>query len=270
MLWPRLQPLLSLRATGTGIVEGAVPANVVQEVFSRAEAALTTLIKHAGERLGLDARLIEHLRHLPAQRFAYGSFEVAFRAPEVSDDVDQEIIEHANAVFAKAAELLKSGIELSQVEATTEKEELGKDIDDRLAIFEAAKALSPSGRSQIEEIQISGTLTGRPPYRPALLNKYTYRSASESVKKIRKVERTHPPTQFRGWIRQVTDIKPYQFVLFQPDDESKVVFELDADNESLWADATDAIKHHREVIVVGKNKPKTSRFLATSILPVKV
>jgi hypothetical protein len=266
MLWPQLQPILSLRAIGTEIMQGAVRGRVVQETVGRADGAMRALVEYAGGQLGLAAGLIRRLCEPPANRFALKSFEVSFRAPDLGD-VDEATKAQATKVYEMVGELMRRGIHLAHDDHPALPLSEG-DIVRAEAILLAAKSLSPTGRSDVEEVQVSGSLVGTTELQPTRLTKTTHRNASRALAKLKREDHADAPMQFRGFIRQITDRKPYQFVLYKRETDEKIQFDVDESSEGLWVDAAEAIKLHRDVIVSGNRIPNTGRFSAIAINPV--
>lgn len=268
MLWPELQPVLSIRAKGDAITHDLLLGSVIQETVKRAEEAMEKLTTHVGKRLGMSAEKIRQLWDLPTQRFAFGSFEISFRAPSLPPDNadDSELTqEDVQAVYSKVSALLRVGLTVADDEenvATT-----NADQEERLAILEAAKALSPTGHGKIESIDVFGTLVGRTETTKAVLGKRTHSYASKAIQELKKKPTPDPRVQFHGRIIQITEKMPREFVLAKRDNEERVTFMFDDEHKALWTDAADAIKQGTEVIVSGIRHPKQVKVFVTSILP---
>lgn len=263
MLWPQLQPILSLRAVGKEITHGAVRGRIIQETVSRADGAIRALVEYAGTKLDLAAELIKRLSEPPAHRFALRSFEVSFRAPDLGD-IDEPSKAKAAEVYLIVGDLLRSGLELVRSEEGTT--DVGPaDVGRQEAMLKAAVSLSPSGRTDVEEVHLSGTLVGTTELHPAKLTKTAHRQASSALQKLQKRDESTAPLQFRGFIRQITDRKPYQFVLYTRENDEKIHFDVEGENERLWVDAAEAIKTHAEVIVSGKRIQNSTRFSTIAI-----
>ena len=86
MLWPHLEPIFALRAIGDDLSEGNVPMSVIRQVIDGATTSLKKIansIFEDAKRQGRKANSIRQFYDLPAVGFAYNSYEVAFRLPDI-------------------------------------------------------------------------------------------------------------------------------------------------------------------------------------------
>lgn len=156
MLWPHLQPVFSLRAIGEGLAPGKVPASVIRQVVEGASTALRKAAIHfLNKNNQQEARkTLKSFYDLPAQHFAYNSFEVAFRLPEsaqqtlLAEDI-QEIHEIGTA--------LQTAIELMQLNSN-DSENLQK-LD--ILLLEALEKISPPLSGIVTEFEVGGTLLNK-------------------------------------------------------------------------------------------------------------
>lgn len=81
MLWPHLMPLLAVRMIGPDIRRGNVPASVIKRAADAVPAALKKCFDRRNRDATTQGRPDNSRRtfyDLPAQRFAFNSFEIAF------------------------------------------------------------------------------------------------------------------------------------------------------------------------------------------------
>ena len=269
MLWPSLQPLLSLRAIGKGATEVDVLGSVIAKTIGRAEEALKTLIEYAADGLGIGRALQKQLYDLPTQRMAFGSFEVSFRAIAPDAIKDSSLtVEQVNAVYAKVSEMLRTGLEIATKDHPVAAD-VGTEEGEQVAILKATKALAPAPRDAIDEIQVSGTLARRSEKYAARLGKRTNKNAKKIIDVLTEPEdeETKPidrNVQFNGRIIQITDSKPYQFVLGRTDGTT-ANFELSEENERLWRDVAEAIKKHFDVTVSAEPEQRGAYWFAIAV-----
>lgn len=167
MLYAHLTPMLRLRATGPLISPGSLPARVVRSLVGGAENAVRSLTNFVSGRAqpGRPPEAHRTLYQLQAQQFAFQSFEVAFRPVDPnSGQIVQD--DRANEVVGEVERLLAIGLRwvLTGEMATQNAEE-------RQAILEAIKELSPPQGSPIERVVVSGRVA--PAADPAALPKLT-------------------------------------------------------------------------------------------------
>lgn len=156
MLYPHLEPVLSLRAIGDTLGKGKVTASVMRLV---ADGALTALRKVADKTFELarsqcrKANAIRQFYDLPIASFAYNSFEVSFRLP-LPEQMDFDGDAALNADFMEMGNQLDAALKW----ATTTK----PDQDDALDIdlLEALEKLVPHQTGIVKELEIKGRLLG--------------------------------------------------------------------------------------------------------------
>jgi hypothetical protein len=119
MLLPSLQPLLSLRATAVEGPAGVVPGSLIRAVVDGAQKAIKLLAEYVLDQPaqpGRPAALVRRLFDLPAQRLAFGSFEIAFRSPLAGPPglfpaLTAEEISEETAALQRVGLLLERGLE---------------------------------------------------------------------------------------------------------------------------------------------------------------
>lgn len=170
MLWPHLQPVFTLRAIGEGLTPGNVQASVIRQVV---EGASTALRKAATYFLSKDnaaqpKQTLKSFYDLPAQHFAYNSFEVAFRLPE---NAQQNLLEDDVWQMQEIGKVLQEAIDTISKQELTELENLD------ILLLDALEKLSPPLSGVVTEFEVGGTLLNKE-------NK-TYRLDRDSSRKIR-------------------------------------------------------------------------------------
>jgi hypothetical protein len=85
-LWPHLEPLISYRLIGEGLVEGSIPSSVVSRALNRPVAAIRRLLESVGnfDSTGRPEESFRKSYDLPTTNFAFNSFEVSFGLPNTS------------------------------------------------------------------------------------------------------------------------------------------------------------------------------------------
>jgi hypothetical protein len=152
MLRADLAPMMRLRATGPLISPGSLPARVVKSLVGGAENSVRWLTNYVTGRdqAGRPPEAHRTLYQLQAQQFAFRSFEVAFRPV---DPASGQLVQdpRANQVVREVERLLSIGLRwVLTGEMATE------NAEERQAILEAVKELSPPQGSPIERIEVSG------------------------------------------------------------------------------------------------------------------
>lgn len=167
MLWPELEPVFALRAIGDDLAEGQVPASVIRQVVDGAMTALKKIssqIFDTARAQGRKANIYRQFYDLPAQGFAYNSFEVAFRLPVQKQ---RDISEEAEADdWDKGFEEIGSSLEHALEWATA------PDAEDKphglgIAFLEALEKLVPPQRGVVKAVELRGRIFrgGRRHYR---------------------------------------------------------------------------------------------------------
>ena len=84
MLWPTLEPVLTLRAVGPEIVPGKIPGSVIRSCVEGVQESFKVLSEYVPGQTPQAGRPDEFMRRLfdvPTQRFAFASSEISFRMP---------------------------------------------------------------------------------------------------------------------------------------------------------------------------------------------
>lgn len=154
MLRTELQPLLTMRLEGPELSRGSTPRDAALHAFRNVPEALKRLLDYMlerGTRTGRPRGFLRALYGLPAQRFSFSSFEVAFRRPDagaLDREAAQEAIRELTSLFEKTL------IEASGTKTDADEEE-------RRALLEAAYKLAPPTRGIVHSVKFGGAMVGR-------------------------------------------------------------------------------------------------------------
>ena len=156
MLWPTLQPELTIRIHHDEAKLGSVRTNLIQNTVERAKKSLRIVADHVATIIPEGADLLKEIINPPAQRFAYNSFEASFKMPQPKNDAQRDFIDKFNACFASGFK----DIQLIDDDDPESINNLGNTLSphDRLSTLAALKELAPSAHHPIKQIEVSGTL----------------------------------------------------------------------------------------------------------------
>ena len=152
-LYPRHTPVLVIKAIGQDLFPGRLTSSIVSSMAESGRKALKNLIDFVIDE-GQDGRPASSYRamyDLPVQRLRFGSFEVAFGAPQC----DEDSLQNSN----RAACILASGLQWLAGEDNSEPVP-GADDEERLAILDSLIELTPAQGSRIDRIELSGAWLG--------------------------------------------------------------------------------------------------------------
>jgi hypothetical protein len=165
MLWPSLEPLLSIRAIGVQIGEGITPASVIRDTIDAAEKALKILIEYVLEQtqvLGRPATALRELYDLPAVGLEFRSFEISFGPPIRYDQGSFEEVAGSekaenDRIYERVKGLLAKGLK-PPLQGLLFPEDLGDNIEERRVILRAIEKLAPPSSGYIQSIELRGGL----------------------------------------------------------------------------------------------------------------
>jgi hypothetical protein len=178
MLWPHLEPIFALRAIGDGLSEGNVPMSVIRQVIDGATTALKKIANSVFEdarRQGRKTNTIRQFYDLPTLGFAYNSFEVAFRLPDLKQGplTGTSTADETTAAFRAMGEKLESALKWA---GNTKPGEDGEAID--IGLLEALEKLVPPKSGIVKAVEVRGRMFGGAATRYPLT-----RDSSTSVRK---------------------------------------------------------------------------------------
>lgn len=178
MLWPHLQPKLAIRLVHEDAKLGNIPSNIAQNAFDRIKRCFRTLAEHVGESIDSNCEVYKQLLNPTAQKFSFGSFEVAFNIPRPKNSADKEFLGKFRDHLTTGINLLTSSESEDQFDTNVSK----IPENDRDAIIAAVKEITPSAHSQLSDIEISGGFISRKNTK-FRLTKDEYKYTSKYLKK---------------------------------------------------------------------------------------
>lgn len=168
--------------------QGNVPASVIRQVIDGATTALKKISSRVLENSGTLGRKTNYIRQfydLPAQGFAYNSFEISFKLP----DADLLTLTDANRDDELCREFQDIGNQLQTAiqwalgaEPHTDE---SSDID--LDLLEALEKLVPRQSGIVESIEIRGRIFKNAQQRYSLTRESTKR-VSHALRKARSIQ----------------------------------------------------------------------------------
>lgn len=258
MLWAHLEPALRVRLAGPEVESGRIPASAIAHAGEIAAKALKSVFEWAARDMlvasgGRPPDWLRQLYNLPAQRFAYGSLDVSFRAPDLPRDVQMSLALDGLSTIRSPEELAESGWRLLRTGlswATSDIEAVLADSDEeQLAILEALRHLAPASTGPVTEVEITGSKVGSLgiPYRLDRNASKKIRTRLTALKKQREVQLR----VFSGRVRGL-DLDRLSFVLREiPGELPEIAFMLE--DEQLLEIAREAFNQELEVTVVGRS-----------------
>ena len=216
-LWPHLEPLFALRAIGDGLIEGSIPASVISHVINGATTALkkvTNRVFAAANSQGRKSNALRQFYDLPAQGFAYNSFEIAFGLPKAIQSQSLSTIEDNALVsdFAAIGQQLQQAIQWA---TSASDDETPLDID----LLEALEKLVPPQTGIVKSIEVRGRIFSNAQFRYQLTRdtshrvRTTLRNARQREEKITTVTGLIPALDKDNYIftlRQTSDNRNHQ------------------------------------------------------------
>lgn len=248
MLWPHLQPTFSLRAIGDGLTEGAVPASVIRQVVDGASTALRKAALYVTDepsRQGRVRKSLKRLYDLPAQRFAYRSFEIAFGEPEETAGKATPLWED------EEDELAPLGAALEKVITAAASEDQLESLD--ITLLEAVEKLVPPLSGVVSEFEVGGRIVN------AAGRKYSLkREDSQRVKKVlQKVRgREEKISTLEGMVSEM-DRDNLTFTLRQTSDDKDHVCSFSSD---IFDEVLEAFSQAVRVTVSGRETLKNGNI----------
>jgi hypothetical protein len=240
MLSPRLQPMIRLRAIGSSIKDGAIPAATIRNLVTGAEQAYRKLRDQVRGTAGTVSTRVREFNVLDAQQFAFNSVEIAFRPTKQENAGDQEKVE----------ELFAAGLRWVQQFSSAPPSESD---DVNLAVLEAIKSLSPGRGSRATKIEVSGRVLERATGNSSDRIVLTRNTRKRATSQIRRMTEQRPSPEYLMAVGRIkeADTEKYTFQLRDrtdvPDAED-VVFAFQPDDID---DIADALRLGYEVRVGG-------------------
>ena len=256
MLLPSLEPFLSVRAIGQQIHSGSVPASVIRTLVDGVQKALKQLLEGFLSPTSSQGRPPEGIRRLydlPAQHFAFNSFQIDFRRParagqaDMFDGTDLDPNREEDVVLNQVADQLYGALEsvTRPSQGAAGETPIGLAPTSR-RVLEALLSLTPPGDGPISEVEVGGTFAGGRNVRP-------YRLTRQSRQDVKRQLSLMPQGQVRhlkltGRVRSL-DLDRLTFELRDtPEGSSNQRFVCD---EELLDDVHEAFNSASEVTVMG-------------------
>ncbi|MCK5806562.1 MAG: hypothetical protein KAI66_27275 [Lentisphaeria bacterium] len=269
MLRADLEPAMIVRLEGTEIRQGAIPAAVFLQAAEIAGKGLKPVFDWAAreqrqDRSGRPPEWLRDLYGLPAQRFAFGSLEVAFRAVDVTAEqqttlpLDAAGIQTPRQIQRDAWQAIREGIEW----AASGNDALPSSRNDEKwrAILESIKRMTPASTGPVDSIKVWGQALGR------LKNAFELdRSAAKRIRsrltELKKAQEVQLRV-FTGRVRDL-DLDRLTFIMRDvPHMDGDVGLELD--DVQLLEVAREAHYQELDVSVVARSEDN-KRWTATDI-----
>lgn len=266
MLWPTLEPLLTLRAVGPEIVPGQIPGSVIRSCVEGAQKSFKVLSEYVlGQtpQAGRPDEFMRRLFDLPTQRFAFTSFEISFRMPIEEKNLFTSIDEKSPEVktLEEVRNLLNKGLKWLTTSAGEEGVYSPGNPEESAAVLRALKELTPSSQGSIDRIELKGQLVGTR-VAPLILE----RKARQRVNAAIRSQALEPQlVDLVGRIREL-DKDRLSFELREIEGApgvQKFVFD-----EELLEDVFQAFQEDRRVRVAGRTYPVKNLAFALALSSV--
>lgn len=249
-LSPEHAPLLSVRMIGEGIGTAGVPGSVVRRAIDGATAALKALTERVLQVRRIAGRPDEDIRRfydLPASRFAFASFEVAFKEPPPPAQI--EAFDAERDVLADVGELLQRGLDW----ATAGTEAPLAEDEDWKSVLEALSKLVPPSHGRVEQVQMGGRLIHAAQRGPYVLSRATTKRVRNAYKRL-----VHDdlPISHEGFIREFDKDK----LVFMLRDSAGMDIARCSFPEQLFDDVDTAFDQDLLVIIQG-HRPAQSQLV---------
>ncbi len=269
MLWSSLEPALTVRVVGSEIKEGRIPAAAFTQLAEIASKALKPVFEwaarcHRQDTTGRPPEWLRSLYAMPAQRFAFGSLEVAFGQPGLGSGAqlafahDEEPVPPQQEIQDDGWAAVREGLTWAVSQSMglpSEGEE-----EKWLAILESMKRLAPASAGPVSVVEVWGSIIGVQDHRVRLdrSSGTRIRVALTELKKRHEVQWR----VFTGRVREL-DLDKFTLILREVAEECGDV-QLTLDDEQLLETAREAHYQELEVSIVARREDK-KHWSATEI-----
>lgn len=167
-------PVLVAKAIGPELTPGRLTSSVISSVADSGRKALKTLLDYVMDQAadGKPTNAYRAMYDLPVRRLGFGSFEVAFGAPQCDETM--------RTITIQAAEKLRLG--LHWLTGLASDQPPGNTDEEKLALLESLVELTPTQGGQVEQMMISGSWVG--PY-PIALDKRSRLKVRSQINALR-------------------------------------------------------------------------------------
>lgn len=250
MIWPTLEPLLTLRVVGAMIVPGRIPGSVIRSTVEGAQKAFKVLSEYVlgqGTQAGRPGEFLKRLFDLPTQRLAFASFEISFRMPVEAEDLFTSMGHKSPQVetLEQVGTLLNKGLKWLATTAAEEGLYSPENKEESAAILRALKELTPSSQGSAERIELRGQLIGARAA-PLVLKKHDRQRVNAAIQNLSLEPQL---VDLEGRIREL-DRDRLSFELREIDGATtiqKFVFD-----EGLFDDVILAFQEEKRIRVAGR------------------
>jgi len=252
LLYPELEPMIRLRATGDRVRVGAIPAATIRKIVDGVEYAYKGIRKAIGP---VGAPMWRDANVLDAQQLRFGSVEIAFRPTSANVQENQKI----EQVLARALKwAFFPDFRLSD-----------DNPRENRAILEAVKWMSPGRGERATRIEVTGRVAelalDASPGR-VLLTRKTWKRAHLQLRRLAIRDPEPEKLSVVGRIRQVDEDFP-AFTLREREDRG-VDVSFTFDLEEYMDDVHDAQLGGYRVLVTGERSPGEELFVLRRMKPV--
>jgi len=251
MLWPCLQPLLSVRMVGDHLSEGDIPASVVRRAVEGASNALKQLAEKVlatTQNQGRPSSSLSQFFDLPVQRMAFGSFEISFREP------DQKQLPLAGQRIGIPREFEEIGQKLARAlewaaDANPDEENLEIDLD----LLKALDRLVPPQSGYVQKVELSGRIF-KPEHKPTyVLTRRASKTVRQTLVRIRDPQ--EQVITIKGTIREF-DKDQLTFILRETEDSKERTCSI---SDDLYDEVMELFQTDLKVSVTGReSRTKTT------------
>jgi hypothetical protein len=246
MLYPELEPMIRLRATGNAISPGTIPTATVRSAVAGVENAVRKLTDYIRQKLpaGRPSEGHRQFYRLEVQEIAFGSLSIAFRSVKPPAELI-ESVEHAN-VISRIEDMLVRGLKWSQTG-----ESPSGDIAEAEAIFEAIREISPGRGATAEVVEVSGRVADKA-HGLVRLTRSTRELATDTIKNYRIQLRAPDFVTSLGVVREADKDASSFRLRNRPDQLPELNFFF---SDEQADDVMDAFYGDYQVFVTGRPAP---------------
>lgn len=172
MLWPHLQPLVSIRLSGEDAQPGNIKPIVIKKAVNAAVATVQSLGHYVSQKYNNAGASLGELFDLRASHVALASFEIGFRgstrseaaaesqpdAPLSGEGDDRQAGEEA--AIEKVGELLGRGLDWASSPVDSDKRAVDafENKEERMVVLQAIQRLTSSISATVSQVQVGGRL----------------------------------------------------------------------------------------------------------------
>lgn len=236
-LYVEHQPYLTVRMAGSRLNRENVPASVIKRTVDSVLTSLKSFAEAASFRdagVGRPDDAFRMLYDLRAQSMAFASFQVSFKRPEVSPDIQED--------FTNISQLVEQTLEwLIGPESTLP---AGQDDDRGALALASIVGLTPPRHGLVEEVHINGSITGGHSY--VLCREHTVKVKAE----LKRITTEDPIVEIKGQVRQIDKDR----CILTIRDQAAGIDQRCHYDDQFADEAIEALANDDFVLVVGRRK----------------